>query len=85
LALLALAVLVLVFTGAGTLTVTLALLTVMLLLAVRLALPFPLLFSDVQATHETRSVSTARAKIFLIIISFKAAASSGGEIGKHPD
>jgi hypothetical protein len=78
LALLALAVLVLVFTGGGTLTVTLALLTVMLLLAVRLALPFPLFaFSDVQATHETRSVSTARAKIFLIIISFKAAASFG--------
>jgi hypothetical protein len=53
---------------------------------VRLALPFPLFaFSDVQAIPETRSVNTARAKIFLIIVSFKAAASSRGELGKHPD
>ena len=53
---------------------------------VRLALPFPLFaFSDVQAILETSSVNTARAKIFLIIVSFKAAASSRGEIGKHPD
>ena len=77
LALLALAVLVLELEG-GTTTVTLALVTVMLALAVRLALPFPLFaFSGVQATLETRSVNTARAKIFLIIISFKAAASLG--------
>jgi hypothetical protein len=74
LALLALAVAVLVLVGGGTLTVTLALLTVMLALAGRLALPLFAL-SGVQATLETRSVNTARAKIFLIIVSFKAAAS----------
>jgi hypothetical protein len=53
---------------------------------VRFALPFPLFaLSAVQAIVETRSVNTARAKIFLIIVSFKAAASVRGEIGKHPD
>jgi hypothetical protein len=57
-----------------------------LALLVRLVLAFPLLaFSVVQAALETRSVNTARAKIFLIIVSFKAAASVRGEIGKHPD
>jgi hypothetical protein len=47
----------------------------------RLVLLFPLFaFSVVQATLKTRSVNTARAKTFLIIVSFKAAASSARRI-----
>src|SRR5215216_7469662 len=75
---LALAVLVL---AGGVTTVTLALVIVTLAFAVRLALPFPLFaFSVVQATLEARSVNTARAKTFLIIVSFKAAASGARRI-----
>ena len=47
----------------------------------RLVLLFPLFaFSVVHATLKTRSVNTARAKTFLIIVSFKAAASSARRI-----
>jgi len=61
--------------------VTLALVIVTLAFAGRLVLAFPLFaFSVVQATLETSSVNTARAKIFLIIVSFKAAASGARRI-----
>ena len=54
---------------------------VLLVLAGRLKLPFPLFaFSVVQAILDTRSVNTARAKTFLIILSFKAAASGARRI-----
>jgi hypothetical protein len=77
---LALAMLLLVVGGVDVLVFVVGVtLLVLVFTVLRLALPL-LAFSVVQATLETRSVSTARAKTFLIIISFKAAASGARRI-----
>jgi hypothetical protein len=78
---LALAVLVLVTEGGAVLALTVGVTLEVFVFTMRLAFPFPLFaFSVVQATLEIRSVNTARAKTFLIIISFKAAASGARRI-----